>query len=99
LDELIVILGNLYIATNNLEKAKETFEKALNENLSSSLACQGLGDVFNSIEEFEAAKTMYEWAVKNDSQNQSAINSLANVNQKLGFSQNHNSLVDNNVDP
>jgi len=99
LDELIVILGNLYIATNNLEKAKETFEMALNENPNSSLACQGLGDVFNSIEEFEAAKTMYEWAVKNDSQNQSAINSLANVNQKLGFSQNHNSLVDNNVDP
>ena len=35
-------------------KQKETFEEALNENPNSSLACQGLGDIFLSIEELEA---------------------------------------------
>ncbi|MBU0472740.1 MAG: glycosyltransferase [Bacteroidetes bacterium] len=92
LDELIVILGNLYIATNNLEKAKETFEAALNENPNSSLACQGLGDVFSLIEEYEASKTMFEWAVQNDEKNELAIQKLININKILGLDENDFSL-------
>ncbi|MCF6270661.1 MAG: hypothetical protein L3J41_13185, partial [Melioribacteraceae bacterium] len=84
LDELIVILGNLYFATNNLEKAKETFEAALNENPNSSQACQGLGEIFETIEEYEASKTMFEWAVKNDETNEVALQKLTLLNKSLG---------------
>ena len=92
LDELLVILGNIYLATDNLERAKETFEMSLNENPNSSLACQGLGDVFSLVDEFEAAKTMYEWAAKNDEKNEIAIEKLVIVNQKLGLEPNDFSL-------
>ena len=92
LDELIVILGNIYFATNNLEKAKETFEAALNENPNSSSACQGLGEIFQSIEEFEAAKMMFEWAVKNDEKNKIALQKLVTLNKSLGLDENDFSL-------
>jgi GT2 family glycosyltransferase len=96
LDELMVILGNIYLATDNLEKAKETFEMSLNENPNSSLACQGLGDVFSSVEEFEAAKTMYEWSIKNDETNEKAVEKLIVVNQKLGLEPNDFSINEEN---
>jgi GT2 family glycosyltransferase len=85
LDELLVILGNLYVATNNLEKAKEAFESALNENPTSSTACQGLGEIFEAIEEYEPAKMMFEWAVKNDKKNDVATNKLRTLNKSLGL--------------
>jgi len=96
LDELMIILGNLYIATNNLEKAKETFEMSLNENPNSSLACQGLGDVFSLVDEFEAAKTMYEWSIKNDETNEKAVEKLIMANQKLGLEPTDFSLNEEN---
>lgn len=92
LDEIIVILGNICLATDNLEKAKESFENALNENPNSSLACQGLGDVFSLVDEFEAAKTMYEWSIKNDETNEKAVEKLIMANQKLGLEPNNFSL-------
>lgn len=94
--ELLNLAGNLFLATNDLEKAKSYFEKELETNPSSSSACYGLGQVFASVEQYDAAKTMFEWAVKNDSQNQQAINSLQNVNEILGFEINHNSLLELN---
>ena len=94
LDELIVILGNIYFATNNLEKAKETFEAALNENPNSSQACQGLGDIFSEVEEYDAAKMMFEWAVKNDENNDIALEKLIATNQKLGLEPNNFSLTE-----
>lgn len=94
--ELLNLAGNLFLATNDLEKAKSYFEKELETNPSSSSACYGLGQVFASVEQYDAAKTMFEWAVKNDYQNQQAINSLQNVNEILGFEINHNSLLELN---
>jgi GT2 family glycosyltransferase len=92
LDEIIVILGNLYFATNDLEKAKTTFESALNENPNSSQACQGLGEIFVKIEEYEAGKTMFEWAITNDSTNELALEKLVKVNQLLGLEPNDFSI-------
>ena len=94
IDELLIIKGNLFLVTNNLEKARENFEEALNQNPTSSQACQGLGELFTKVEKYEAAKTMYEWAVLNDTQNKTAKAGLANVNNKLGFPEDHNSVIE-----
>ncbi|MDP3682492.1 MAG: tetratricopeptide repeat protein, partial [Ignavibacteria bacterium] len=82
-----------------IEKAKECFENALNLNPSSSSACAGLGEIFIVREMNNEAKTMFEWAVKNNPENQTAVNALSKANRKMGFAANHNSLVINNVDP
>jgi hypothetical protein len=39
------------------------------------------------------AKVMFEWAVKNNTSNNAAIEALSNVNTLLGFDANHNSLL------
>lgn len=94
--ELLNLAGNLFLATNNFEKAKAFFEKELETNPSSSTACFGLGQIFMVEEQIEAAKTMFEWSVKNDQNNEQAINALKNVNEILGLEINHNSLMEMN---
>ena len=44
---------------------------------------------------FEESKTMLEWAVKNNPDNQTAVEALKSVNQLLAFPENHNSLFEN----
>jgi len=94
--EIQNLAGNIALVIGELEEAQEYFEKELNLNPQSSSACFGLGQIFFAQENYEAAKVMFEWAVKNDSQNQQAINSLQNVNEILGFEINHNSLMELN---
>lgn len=60
----------------------------------SSKACFGLGEVFNLAELYEEAKTMLEWAVVNDNENQNAKAKLYEVNKKLNLPENHNSLLE-----
>lgn len=101
--ETIISITNLtgynYLGLGEIEKAKECFENALNMNPSSSSACAGLGEIFIVHEMNNEAKTMFEWAVKNNPENQTAVNALSKANRKMGFAANHNSLVINNVDP
>jgi GT2 family glycosyltransferase/Tfp pilus assembly protein PilF len=101
-DTLISIVnlsGYNYLGLGDIDKARESFEKALLINPSSSSACAGLGEIFALHEMNSEAKTMFEWAVKNNPENQSAVSSLSKVNLKLGFSENHNSLIINNINP
>ncbi len=101
-DTLISIVnlsGYNYLGLGDIDKARESFEKALYINPSSSSACAGLGEIFALHEMNSEAKTMFEWAVKNNPENQSAVSSLSKVNLKLGFSENHNSLIINNINP
>ncbi|MCX7612560.1 MAG: hypothetical protein N2043_13340, partial [Ignavibacterium sp.] len=93
-DDLLDLAGNLFLSTNNFEKAKEYFELELKLSPNSSNACFGLGKIFYFKNELQAAKTMFEWAVKNNSNNLSALNALQEVNQKLGLDLNHNSLLE-----
>ena len=93
-DELLNIAGNLALAKNDLELAKEYFEKQLESSPNSSKACFGLGEVFNLAELYEEAKTMLEWAVVNDNENQNAKAKLYEVNKKLNLPENHNSLLE-----
>ncbi len=92
-EDLLNMAGNLALSKNELEEAKTFFEKQLEENPNSSKACFGLGEVFIKAEMFEESKTMLEWAVVNDAQNQNAIIKLKIVNQKLNFPETHNSLI------
>ncbi len=83
LAELYNLAGNLSFANGNLESAKESYEKELNENPNSSGACFGLGQVFIASDELEGAKVMLEWAVKNDENNFQAAELLEKVNAAL----------------
>lgn len=91
-EEVLDLAGNICMAANYVEKAKHYFEKELEYNPESSSACVGLGELFFIDEQYDSAKAMFEWAVKNNSQNQIAINSLSKINQLLGYELTHSSL-------
>ncbi|MCK5088221.1 MAG: glycosyltransferase, partial [Melioribacteraceae bacterium] len=93
LSDLLILAANLALSTNDLEKSKEYFESALNEDPNSSEACQGLGEIFIAVGDNQAAKSMLEWAVKNDENNSEAIKRLSEVNTFLDIPVNHNSLL------
>ncbi len=91
-DDLMNLAGNIFLANGKFSNAQQYFEKELNLNPQSSAACFGLGQVFLMQDDLEAAKIMFEWAVKNDPNNTSAVDALANVNNLLGYELNHSSL-------
>jgi glycosyltransferase involved in cell wall biosynthesis/Tfp pilus assembly protein PilF len=77
--------GFNYIGLNEMENARECFERALNLDPNSSEACAGLGEYFhiNGIE--ENAKVMFEYAVKNNPENRFAADELSKVNSILNL--------------
>ena len=81
-----------HLLNGNPEAAQKYFENALNEDSSSSHACTGLGDVLFVSKNYEGAKTMYEWGVKNNSENKAAKDGLTKVNKILNLQANDNSL-------
>lgn len=85
--------GACCLASNDLNKAKASFEQALNLQPNSSEACAGLGEVFYLMGMDREAKTMFEHAVANDEQNEAAVNGLAKVNAALGLAEDDNSLL------
>ncbi|MEW6194092.1 MAG: glycosyltransferase [Bacteroidota bacterium] len=93
-DEVLNLAGNISLANNNIESAKEYFENELTINPSSSGACLGLGQIFYAQEQYEQSKIMFEWSVRNNPGNESAIQSLAKVNELLGYEVNHISEVE-----
>lgn len=91
---LHIIVGNLSLLQQKLDNAKTHFEKALEIDPNSSTACQGLGEIFELVEEYEASKTMYEWAIRNDENNNMALEKLTIVNKALGLDENDFALLD-----
>jgi glycosyltransferase involved in cell wall biosynthesis/Tfp pilus assembly protein PilF len=89
--------GCAHLGLLQLEEAKSAFERALRLNPESAEACAGLGEVFYQSQLHRYAKTMFEWAVRNDPTNQRARARLAEVNQKLGFPAEHVQLVEESV--
>ena len=85
--------GLILLALNQVNDAKNAFESALVINPNSSQACAGLGEVLFLSGKDSEAKTMYEWGVKNNPQNQFAIGGLSKVNKTLGHHENHNTLT------
>lgn len=93
LTSLYNLRGFAYLSLNNIAKAKEAYEKALNINPSSSQACAGLGEVLFLTNKDEEAKKMFEYAVSYEPLNQFAIAGLKKVNESLGFHAGDNSLL------
>ena len=85
-------IGYCHLGLGDLESAKEAFSKALEADNSSSRACAGLGDVFRLAGFADQAKTMYEWALKNDPSCDAGIRGLSTVNRTLGLDPSHTSL-------
>ncbi|MCU7495312.1 MAG: hypothetical protein HF314_05765 [Ignavibacteria bacterium] len=84
--------GFNYLALQQLENAKASFENSLNLNPNSSQACAGLGEVFFLQEMEKESKTMFEWAVKYNPSNVFAVKGLAKVNSALGYPETHTTL-------
>ncbi len=89
-EDVLLLKGNILLADNDLEKAKEAFEKVLNENKNSVPALIGLAEYFYKKGMKEDSKTMYEQALKIEPNDEYALVGLAKVNQELGFSPVHN---------
>lgn len=89
--------GIIYLALNDLVKAKQCFEVALQLNPKSSQACAGLGEIFYLNHQDEEAKKMFEWAVIHNPQNPMAVNGLAKANKALGKPIYDNSLQGDEV--
>lgn len=96
-EDLLMLTANVALIIKDLEKAKQYFEETLKLNPSSSEACFGLGQVFYQAEMFEQSKTMLEWAIKNNRENQTALEALKTVNQILTLPENHNSLFETEI--
>jgi len=90
---LLNLKGFNYLGLNALDKATEMYAGALEINPDSSQACAGLGEVFHMQYKEEEAKTMFEWAIKNNPGNLFAVSGLAKVNRDLGLAESHNNLV------
>ncbi len=71
--------GFNYLGINDIESAKECFERALNLDPNSSEACAGLGEYFYMIGNNENAKIMFEFAVKNNPSNTFASDELSKI--------------------
>ncbi|MCF6270660.1 MAG: hypothetical protein L3J41_13180 [Melioribacteraceae bacterium] len=90
---LLNLKGFNFLGLNALEKATEMYAGALEINPNSSQACAGLGEVFHMQYKEDEAKTMFEWAIKNNPGNLFAVSGLAKVNRDLGLAESHNNLV------
>ncbi|HEX2866163.1 MAG TPA: glycosyltransferase [Ignavibacteriales bacterium] len=90
---ILNLYGSLYLMSEDLEKAKEYFERELKIDPDSVSACMGLGEVFLAAELFNESKEMFQWATKNEPENNNAREGLAKVNRKLGLAEGHNSLI------
>jgi O-antigen biosynthesis protein len=85
LSDLYVIKGNIELLLTNVDEARSSFEKALNEDNQSSQACAGLGEIFFLEGNFESAAVMYEWAVKINPSNAAAVEKLNYINTVAGI--------------
>lgn len=85
--------GFNHLALNNFDAAQACFEKSLNLDSGSSQACAGLGELYYLKGMDMEAKTMFEYAIKHDPQNDFAMTGLAKVNKALGLEENENSNV------
>ncbi len=93
-EDILVLRGTIALNQEDLEYALESFESALKLNPESTEACLGLGQIFYTVDDKEATKAMFEWAIKNSPENQIAKNALANINNELGYPEWHNSLLE-----
>jgi len=74
--------GFCYLSLNQIDNAKECFEKSLTINPKSSQACAGLAEIFYLNNDDVSAKEMFEWALRNEPANKFAEAGLKKVSEK-----------------
>jgi len=79
-EQIYCFKGKVFLMMKRIEEAQASFEYALTINPESSEACEGLGNVFLMTGQYDNAKTMMEWAVKNCPTNLYAVDSLEKIN-------------------
>jgi tetratricopeptide (TPR) repeat protein len=94
LEDVYILRGTIALNQEDVEYALDSFETALKKNPQSAEACLGLGQIFYIVEDKKATKAMFEWAMKNNPENESAQNALTNINRELGYPDLHNSLLE-----
>lgn len=87
--------GFNHLALDHFDSAQACFEKSLNLDSTSSQACAGIGELYYLKGMDLEAKTMFEFAVKHDPQNDFAMSGLAKVNKALGLEEYDNTKVKN----
>lgn len=93
LADVKILLANICLLNKNYKKATKLFENVLEENPTSSGACQGLGEILLINNDIESAKTMFEWAVIYNNTNNAAFKKLSNLNKILNLPDDHNSVL------
>lgn len=85
IEDLNMLKGNIYLATDDLDECKLCFEKVINANPSSIAAYNGLAKMYTNKNMYQDAKAMYELALKVDPKDDFAVLGLSEVNEKLGL--------------
>lgn len=75
--------GFSFLNLEKMSEAKNCFERALNLDSKSSQACAGLAEIFLLEGKSHEAKTMFEWALKNNPNNVYAEKGLEKVNMNF----------------
>ncbi|NOX19355.1 MAG: tetratricopeptide repeat protein [Chlorobi bacterium] len=91
-EDIYILRGTIALSDDDYEFAQEAFEEALKKNPQSAEACMGLGQIFFAVDMKEEAKSMFEWAVKNEPENEVAVKNLEKINSFLGYPPEHNRL-------
>ncbi len=91
--DVLHLAANVAMLAGDLASAKAWLEEELSVTPGSARACAGLGSVFMSAGEDRAAKTMFEWAVKNDPSCTAGTKGLSTVNIRLGLDPSDSSIA------
>ncbi len=84
-EDLNMLKGNIFLATDDLDDCKVCFEKVIKANPSSIAAYNGLAKMYANKNMFQDAKAMYELALKIDPKDDFAVLGLSEANEKLGL--------------
>lgn len=84
--QVALLKGNVLLAQGKDELAETEFKKAFTYEKKSAPLCSSLGKLFMKKNQFNDAKNMFERALAINPEDQFALVSLAEVNEKLGFS-------------
>jgi glycosyltransferase involved in cell wall biosynthesis/SAM-dependent methyltransferase len=76
LDDLLVLMGDLFYGLSELESANKLYTAALKVNNYNAYACYGAGLCFRDSGESELAEQMFGWAVNYDPEFELAKNEL-----------------------
>ena len=95
-ENLFLLAANINLVINDFQQAKSYFESALELNPSSSEACKGLAKIFLAEENYEAANTMFGYALVNNLDDDESFNSILEINSLLKL-ENDISINENNT--